>query len=181
LPKVRQRVRGIARHDAPRDAVAAFESINDRLARDNAKGRLVDQEGSKVLTFLGRDAKGQPEYGPFSETGELVGAVIMVGGMNDPVPVHIQDGDRVHLCEARRDVAKTLAPLIFGPVIRVSGMGRWFRNAAGEWEMRSFRIQSYRELDQSTLRTAVEKLRAIPAGWKGSRNTLAQLKKIRQG
>jgi len=67
----------------------------------------------------------------FSQPGVLDGVLIRVGGRDDTVPVHLRDGERIHLCHAARDMAKRLAVHLYGPVLRVQGNGRWKRDADG--------------------------------------------------
>jgi hypothetical protein len=179
LPKVRDRLRAVRNHEGPREAIDAFAGINDRLAFDNASARIVEPGGRNVLEFPGRRAHKELEYGPLSQRGELIGSVIVVGGKNDPVPVHLQDGDKIYVCQARRDLARQLASHLLGDPIRVIGTGRWFRDSHGSWEMREFRIAQLEVLDGSSLKAAIERLRRINAEWRGHPDPLKDLSKLR--
>lgn len=81
---------------------------------------------------------------------------ILVGGQNDPVPVHLQNSDRLHNCLATRELAKGIGTHLFTTPLRVSGIGRWFRDREGAWTMKSFRIQEYEVLKSESLADATE-------------------------
>jgi hypothetical protein len=169
-PKVQRRVHEAKNHDGPEDARRAIETINRKLAEDNATAELIDPDGARILPFPGRKRLTQPEYGPFNQQGTLDGVVARIGGETaevDPVPVHLQEGKVLHICRAPQDVARRLAPFLLEPnkPIRVSGVGRWFRDAHGQWEMRSFTITGLDPLRKTTLSEVVERLRKIPANW----------------
>ena len=185
-PKVRTRVHAVKRGDAAPDAQRAYDSLDRRLAADNASGALMEgqtalQTPGRVLEFPGRTKVVELEYGPITQAGSLQGSVIVVGGESDPVPVHLQDGDTVHICRARRQVAKGLAGHIFGCAVRVSGNGRWLRDSTGVWVMRSFQITSFAVLEDSTLSTVVAKLRQIPGKWKEKPDSTGVLRALRTG
>ena len=185
-PKVRTRVQAVKRGDAVPDAQRAYDSLNRRLAADNASGALMEgqtalQKPGRVLEFPGRRKVAEFEYGPITQAGSLQGTVIVVGGATDPVPVHLQDGDTVHICRARRQVAKELAGHIFSCAVRVTGNGRWLRNPLGVWEMRSFQITAFTVLEDSALSTIVAKLRQISGKWKENPESTQALHALRTG
>lgn len=179
IPKVKERIRDVRNQEGPREAIDAFKAINERLASDNATGRIIESNGRNLLEFPGRKAHKELEYGPFNQPGDLVGVVIMVGGKNDPVSVHLQDGENTHICHARRDVARQLAHHLFADPIRVSGTGRWFRDHGGTWEMREFKIVQVSPLDNTPLRVALERIRSIDAAWKKQQDPIGTAVKLR--
>ena len=185
-PKVRTRVNAVNRGDAAPDTQRAYDSLNLRLADDNASGALMEGQAAEtptpvVLEFPGRRKAVEPEYGPITQAGSLQGKVIVVGGESDPVPVHIQDGDTVHICRARRQVAKELAGHIFVVTVRASGNGRWLRESTGVWKLKSFQITSFTVLEDSALSTVVENLRQIPGKWKENPDLTQVLHALRTG
>jgi hypothetical protein len=188
VPKVRARVRAVRNLEGSREAIKAYESLNARLAADNGFGRLVEEPENpqqerpvRVLEFPGRKQNTQTEYGPFNQPGELYGIVIVVGGEDDPVPVHLEDADTIHICRAKRPLARELAQYLFTTPLRVSGVGRWSRNASGQWSMRNFHINGYVPLNDSPLSTVVEDLRNLPAKWKNTADPLGELRRVRNG
>lgn len=163
VPKVRARVAGAHIADADSDERRAFESIDRKLRDDNATGQLLEvgRADGRLLYFPGKARELDPAYGPFNEQGHLYGKVIAVGGKRSIVNVNIQDGETIYFCEASREVALQLAPLMFHNYVRVFGTGRYVRNAEGRWEMVRFRISHHEKLDQRPLAEAVERLRGI--------------------
>ena len=151
------------------------------MAADNARyADVVDHHGTRILRFAGAPCCDDPEYGPFSQPGILDGVPIVVGGENDPVPVHLQSPDRVHNCLAARALAKQIGTHLFTTPLRVSGLGRWFRDGDGAWTMKSFRIQDFEELPTDSLADATRRLRSIDAAWKQRPDPLGDLVALRK-
>lgn len=182
VPKVKERVRGARVADSQSEERRAFENIDHRLRKDNTPATLREDTitGAAILHFPGPTREVDPEYGPFNEQASLQGRVINVGGKRNIVNVNIQDGERIYYCEASRDVALQLAPLMFNHDLRVHGTGRYFRNADGEWEMSSFRISQFDKLDTKPLSEVVEKLRAVTKKVGLGKDIIAQLGDLRE-
>ena len=179
--EVRSRIESLARGNAPRDAAEAFRALNRRLAEDRASGSLGDG-GGELVRFPGRGLPRPPAFGAFNQDGVLDGVLIRVGGRDDTVPVHLQDGEAVHLCNASRDTARLLAPHLFGPALRVRGEARWERDADGRWSMRRFTIRDFRKLDDAPLGEVVGQLRGVEGnGWKEVEDPWAELEQLRGG
>jgi hypothetical protein len=181
-PKIRERIAAVDRNDAPPEAMKAARSINERLRKDNAKGEVVDPVGDNLIIFPGYE-QGEPLiYGPFNQPGVIIGVPTLVGGDNDPVPVHLKGAQGVtYNCLAKRDVAKAIAVHLFTTAIRAEGIARLTRNGAGEWETAKFTIKDFKPLSDATLRETIEELRAIPAEWKKKEDPLGELRNIRHG
>jgi hypothetical protein len=179
VPKVRARVHSVKRRQAAIDVLRVADALNEKLAADNTSATLLDGRGAKVIAFPGRGAESAPEFA-VTEPGELYGNVIVIGGKNDPVPVHLEDGETVHLCEASRSVARQLATHLFGATLAIDGTGRWVRKPDGTWEMRTFRISSFRVLDDRPLTEVVRELKTLPGDWRTHGNPLAELRDIRK-
>lgn len=167
VPKVKKRANDARTNDGPQEVREAKLAIEKRLAEDNAPGgELLDSRGARILHFAGIRRTVQPEYGPFSQTGTVDGIPIVIGGENDPVPVHLRDRAAIHNCVAPISIAKRLGPLIFTQPVRATGVGRWFRAADGVWELRRFVIENFIELRKESLSDAVARVQAIDAKWK---------------
>jgi hypothetical protein len=180
-PKVRERLRAIRTHEAPEEAQQAAKDLDRLLLQDNAKAALVDPSGSKVLRFHGRENATKMEFGPITQPGVFQGVPIKVGGENDPVPVHLEDGKQKTIVLAKRPLAKQIAQHLFTSVVRVEGTGRWMRHTDGEWEMLSFQVASFKVIEDATIRENIEDLRQVPAEWKKLGDPLAELEQIRRG
>lgn len=180
-PKVRERLKAIRNHEAPDEAQQAAKDLDRRLLQDNAKGVLIDPAGSRVLRFSGRENATKLEFGPVSQPGVFQGIPIKIGGENDPVPVHLEDGKDKTIVLAKRSLAKEMAQHLFTSVMRVEGTGRWIRHTDGEWEMLSFQATSFKVIEDATIRKNIEDLRQVPAEWKKLDDPLAELEQIRRG
>lgn len=180
-PKVRERLRAVRNRDANDRTMEAAARLDNRLAEDNAKGKIVDPSGSKVIEFPGRDRFEMPAFGPIQQPGSFQGIPIKIGGENDPVPVHLEDGKEKYIIDAKRSLAKEIAKHLFTGVIRVEGVGRWMRTASGAWEMLSFHAQSMQVVEDADIRKNIGELRSIESGWKKSKDPLKQLEQIRGG
>jgi hypothetical protein len=180
-PKVRERLRAVRTRNANDRAMEAAARLDDRLAEDNAKGMIADPAGTKVIEFPGRDRFQMPAFGPIQQAGTFQGVPIKIGGENDPVPVHLEDGKDKHIIHARRSLAKQLAPHLFTSVVRVEGQGRWNRAANGAWELLNFTAESFQVMENADLRKNIAELRSIESGWKQTKDPLTKLDAIRRG
>jgi hypothetical protein len=179
-PKVVERIRAVRQAEAPPEAMKAYQSIDHRLASDNAIGRLIAPSRESIIEFPGRSRPTSAAYGPFTQPGSFDGIPIMIGGKTDPVPVHLEEGDLIHLCYAPRAIAKRLAPYLFVGAVRVVGNGRWHRNPDSIWRMDRFIIAEFSPLNDESLGEAVAKLRTA-AGKPEHEDVIAELDKIRHG
>lgn len=179
VPKVRARIHRVKRRQAPADVLRVADELNERLAEDNASATLLDPQGARVLLFRGRGRGNELDFA-VSQPAQLCGRVIVIGGKNDPVPVHLEDGDSVHLCEATRTVARQLAPHLFGETLAVDGLGRWARNGEGNWELRTFRISAFRVLDDRPLPEVLGDLRRTGGEWTKREDPMSDLQQLRK-
>jgi hypothetical protein len=186
LPKIDERLDCTRRGEGPSDAIAAFERINRRLREDNGTGVLIeDATGAEIIRFPGRENIEPVTFNAFNQPGTLDGIVIVVGGKADPVPVHIQsveDAGLIYNCYGARALAKELAQYIFGPEIRVSGTGRWLRDAEGKWNLERFVIVGFAPLNNQSLTSIIASLRAVPGSeWESLKDPWVELDLIRNG
>jgi hypothetical protein len=180
-PKVRERIRAVKFNEGSPAALKAFEEINRRLIEDNANGVLIDPGNSRVISFPGRDSANQLEFGPIRQTAVFQGVPIKVGGARDTVPIHLEDGNEIHIVDASRRVAKRIADYLFVSVVRVEGKGRWIRERTGQWRMLDFLVNDFDVLKEGNIRSGVQQLRNIPAIWKEKVDPLAELMAARRG
>ncbi|WP_446830936.1 hypothetical protein [Candidatus Foliamicus sp.] len=182
VPRVRNRIQALTSksQDASEDAVKAFAKLNRKFADDNATGSLREKGGTDVVQFPGREDSRTMAFGAFNQQGVLDGVLIRIGGRDDAVPVHLQDGETIHVCSATRHLAKKLALHLFGPTLRVTGQGRWKRGKSGRWAMERFRINSFEQLDDAPLGEVVQELRRVEGSrWKNIDNPSAELRRLR--
>lgn len=180
VPEVQKRIRAVARDDAPADVTDAFKALNRHLANDNAIGSLHEGGDGEVIQFPGREQPPPLTFGAFNQPGVLDGVLIRIGGRDDTVPVHLRDGETIHVCNANRNLAKRLAVHYDGSTLRVHGDGRWERDADGRWLMKRFNITEFSVLDDAPLGEIVGRLRDVEgSGWKDIEDPTAELQVMR--
>jgi hypothetical protein len=182
LPKVHERVASLKRNDAPAEAIKAYRALNAKLAEDNGDAVLTEDETAEIIEFPGVREPKPITFGAFNQDGSLEGVLIKVGGQGDPARVHLQQqqGD-VLICQARRELIQALGHFMYAPV-RVSGSGRWHRDAAGKWCLDRFTITDFKVLDKARLSEVIERLRSVPgSNWANYKDPLEELRWIREG
>ncbi len=180
-PKVERRLDDASRGRGDPTALRALQALDDMLANDDAIGQVLDETGTEVITFQGRNRPKPLEYGPFREDGVLEGVIIKVGGVGDRPPVWLQDNHQLYKrCNARRSLARDLGKHIYGSLVRVSGSGDWMRLATGGWLMRSFDIKDFEILDDAPLADVIKRLHGIDGADWGD-DPLTDLAQLRNG
>ena len=86
----------------------------------------------------------------------------------------------MHICHAKRDLARTLAQHIFGQPLRVVGKGRWNRNMRGRWSMIRFVISDFDRLKQDSLGNVVTDLQRVASATPAPSDALKTLHTLRQ-
>ncbi|HLK68312.1 MAG TPA: hypothetical protein VKU19_32990 [Bryobacteraceae bacterium] len=158
--KVSHRIEEIRYGGGPKTALKAKQSLDDRLAEDNAIGRVVHR-GAKVIEFAGRTRIVERSSGPVEQADSLVGEVIQIGGRDETINIHLKMGDEVFShCVASKAVARRLAHHLFGPPIRLRGTGVWSRTQSGAWRLHRFNVEDFETLDSTPLPNLFRSLRA---------------------
>lgn len=187
VPKIEQRVRDAARSNGvkptgPPEAIRAFKAITEKLLQDNTSAVFMFEAGAEIIRFPSARKEQAPVFGPINQEGSLDGVVVRLGGINDPVPVHLESDSGSYQCLASRTVARDLAKYIFETPLRVYGVGRWLRSADGEWALETFTIRDFHPLLDEPLTSVIAKLRAVPGNeWGTLENPLREVNRIRNG
>lgn len=164
--EVEDRISQVAHGTAEVVYLNAFRDINALLKADDATGEITLEEGgAKLLTFPGKNTPEPAKPQIVTQVGTIDGVVIMVGGRDATVPVHIKDGDAIYKCNTTRAVARDLGKHLFGKELRLSGKGDWCRPESGSWTLQRFDITDFIELDDTPAPDLVEKLRESPGSW----------------
>jgi hypothetical protein len=163
-PKVEARLNNVRLGTAPKDALKARKELDDMLANDNAVGTLSEVEtGNVVLPFKGRNRPKPIIFPAFREDTAIQGQIVSIGGRDSTAHAILQDGDVVHVnLSMTREIARQLAPLLYGPIVRLHGNGRFERHTDGVWKMLDFKVDRYEKLDESLAKDFLGGLRTIP-------------------
>lgn len=164
----------------PNSAKRAYRDLDDKLADDNAIGRLVRGKAT-LIEFPGRTRYVETKLGPIVQSGTLDGEVIQIGGRDETINIHIKAGDQVHICVTSKTLARRLAPHIFGPEIRVRGTSTWARMESGNWILKKFEISDFETLDETPLSKLFEGLRTRLTPPEGGRmNPVELMRQLRE-
>jgi hypothetical protein len=163
-PKVETRLNSVRLGSAPTDAMAARRVLDDLLANDNAIGALSEAAtGRVVVSFLGRDRPKPMSFPPFRENTTIDGQVVSIGGRDSTAHATLQDGDVFHVnLSMKREIARELAKLLYGPMVRVHGNGRFERQPDGVWKMHDFRVERFETLDERSVADTLSNIRNVP-------------------
>ena len=179
VEKVEGRILEIARGEVPLNVRRSLDALRDCLAKDGATGSLLSPNGDRIL-HLASSTSAAGEVPVVKQSGTLDGVLTRIGGRGTIVPVHMQQGEEIHQCEASRETARKMAPHIYGKPLRVSGNGTWERVALGNWQLRRFRIAEFCELGDGSFLEDFERLRKLDfEGWKQFENPMEEIMRMR--
>jgi hypothetical protein len=162
-PKVEARLNNVRIGEGPRDALKAQKELDELLANDNALGTLTEQATGKiVVSFLGRNRPKPMVFPPFREDVTIQGQVVSIGGRDSTAHAMLQDGDTIHTnLSMTRELAKQLAPFLYGPTVRLHGIGRFERQIDGVWKLLNFQVERFEQPDDRLVKDALASLRKI--------------------
>ena len=163
-PKVETRLSGLRVGSASKDALAGQHELETLLANDNAKANLIERSsGRVVLPFVGRDRPRPLVFPPFREDTEIVGQIVNIGGRDASAHATLQDGEIFHVnVSMKRELAKQLAPMLYGPPVRLFGNGKFERQEYGLWKMHDFRVDRYEIAADDVLGDVLARARDVP-------------------
>src|ERR1017187_9666698 len=95
--------------EGPKDPIEAIKRINIRLEKQKTYADLVGPAKNKLVIFPGTSAPKPIEWPSVNQSSEFYGIPIAVGGRNDPVPVHLLDGETEYDLLSGRSKAKEIA------------------------------------------------------------------------
>jgi hypothetical protein len=176
---VQTRVMDAAKGNGPPEAIRGYRELRLKLRDDGKPAEMIDDNNEKVVEFpLPEPA---PAFGPVTQAGSLEGVLIKIGGRDETVPVHLQDGDQYYKCTATRAMAKELRNQLFEGAIRVHGTGKWIRDEEGEWTLDSFRISGWEPLTDEVIEEVIGRMRLAESGWDKIDDPLEEARRIRRG
>ncbi len=182
-PKVESRLNNVRIGSGPKDAMAAKQTLEELLANDNAIGTLSESHtGRVVLPFVGRNRPKPLTFPPFRENTTVQGQVVSIGGRDSTAHATLQDGDLFHVnLTMKREVARELARLLYGPAVRLFGNGRFERQADGVWKMLDFRVERFELLGEQSIAETLANIRSIPGNRLMEREAPRDIFALREG
>jgi hypothetical protein len=179
--KVDKRVDEVRYGGGPQPALKALRDLDDKLAEDNAVGRIVRGK-AKLIEFPGRTRHVEEKLGPVEQPGTLDGEVIQIGGRDETINIHLKAGGQyLPPCVTSKAIARRLAHHLFGAPVRVRGTGTWARMESGTWVLKKFEIVDFETLDETPLSKLFGGLRARLAPPDGGRtNPVDLMRQLRE-
>jgi len=163
LPKVQTRLRAVETDSAPPEAAKAFKALDEMLAADNAVGELTGLDGDVVIPFPGRERPKPLTFPAFRQDGSIDGEIVNIGGKDSTAHIILKDDAVTYSnISLTRDQAREMAKYLYGPKIRIFGIGRWERHPEGAWKLLSFNVDRYEILDDEPLHSVLSEIRNIP-------------------
>lgn len=179
--KVMQRVNDVRAGGGAREARKAFETIDRRLAQDNATATLGDPSGGTMLAFPGRERRRPITYNSIRQQGSLDGVLIRIGGRTERVPATLMDRTQEWNVDMTRDMARRMRAHLFEQPLRVHGHGRWRRSDDEGWLLEQFSVTDFEVLDDAPWQDTVARLRQVEgSGWNRFQDPLAELERLRR-
>ena len=165
---------------APSTVMDAFKRFNNMLFADETNGSLT-LYGKEVLPFLGINRQNPTDITIVEENDSIDGVLIRVGGRkSNSFPVHLREGNNIHICQANRQLAREIASHLLGTTLRVYGQGNWNRSIDGKWSLKSFSISRFEELDETPLSELVDQLHKVEgSNWKSIDDPVAEIRRMR--
>jgi hypothetical protein len=162
----------------------SYTRISDLMAKNGARGDIIDRQENTVVAFPGiaESSIAEPDLIIF-DTGTLDGHVVGVSGADDTVHLRLQDQGGVEHKVTLRDItmARTLAARFRAGPVRVYVHGTWKRSPDGKWEAHQVYADQVEDLDESTAKEVFDTLRSIKTGWTDVEDPLRELAEIRGG
>lgn len=160
-PKVELRLHAAASNDNS-DVKKAMATLDDLLAADNATGELLNESGKLIIPFAGRNRPKPLIFPSFRQDGTIDGQIVNIGGRDATAHIILQDGQVTYSnINIDRDMAKELAPHLYGAKIRLIGSGRWERLVGGVWRLTAFTVDRYAILDDAPLSDVLSDIRSL--------------------
>lgn len=183
VPKVESRLQSVRTGGAPKDALVAQQALEDMLANDNAIGSLFESEtGRVVVPFIGRDRSKPIAFPPFREDTTIQGQLVKIGGRDNTAHATLQDGEVVHgYVSMKRDLARELAKLLYGPTVRLHGNGKFERQNDGVWKMLDFKVDRYSILEDKTVAETLAVIRQVPGNSLMAKDVYSEILAARDG
>lgn len=181
-PKISRRLELVRLNGGIAEAKIAFKKLDDMLAEDNTSGTIF-RGASNVIEFPGRNRPRPDVYETASQNDSIDGVLIAIGGRDSTVPAHLRDhSGNIQKCNTSIEIARRIAPYLFGSTLRVFGQAEWKRDEQGSWTLSNLVIEDFVELTAEPTAALIDRLRAVPGNyWHQEKDPHTLLNDIRYG
>lgn len=167
---------------APASLRKAVSDLEEMVTCDNVRAEITAGR-TKLLYLRGYSRASGSVLGPVVQRYAVRGRVIGLEGKDATKHVRIAEyGTGREVRGEFRDeaIANQLTRLLWKDVAELAGTARLIRHPDGAWELRSFRVESVLELEQSSPSQVVSQLRKALAGVDLGTDPLREAKKLRE-
>jgi hypothetical protein len=172
--RIAGRIAAVGRREAPREAMRAYNRINQMVYEDGGPARLKGP--ATVLHFPGVAAGGVDRL-KIVDYGDITGRLYSLSESREnqlSARIRPLTGEGYVQCTASKEIGRTLRELLFEPV-RAYGRGTW-REAGNVWICEGLAIEAAWPVKGGDLREAIDALRALEADW--PENALDEMAKL---
>lgn len=170
--ELRERAMQVQRGQGTPKQNKAYNTIRRMVRCDvrgtNLEGRnVVLRDSSRVILEIPPAQEESEVIEGLKQATSVDGQLIKVGGPKEDAVLQIRalDGEILSGFTAKRSLAKELAHLLWGPTIRLSGVGVWSRDIDGIWRLSSMHVQSFELLEDDEAMVTLERLRKLNVNW----------------
>lgn len=158
------RVRAVSGGDVNAEGAGSWRKINEYLSEDGWRGEMQLPRSSEVIEFPGK-TRTVVVLRSMSQSTSIQGRLIRLEGAGDMVRVGLEiDGGLTARISLDAHNAQKLAAF-FHQYVRLSGEGRWKRDADGKWSLESLAASSFEVLQDDELKHVLHRLgETIPPG-----------------
>jgi hypothetical protein len=163
--RVNSRISQINTRKAPADAQRAYDKINAMLSADKTRARIV-AGGAVVLRFPGSNLFLDRPVS-IIDTAQITGRIYALFEDNHGAVIgrlRPRSESKYVNCIAEGSIVTNFVNY-FQRLVRVSGRGAWSRAPSGVWSCEYIKVQEVFPVSDSSLRDAVNSVRAIEADW----------------
>lgn len=159
VPKITERTNRIKEGTASHKAAKANEEINDLMAQDNTSGDC-HLGSTKLIEFPGKLRRSKEEIGPVRRSTSIDGEIFSIGGKDDTINVQLRANGVEMRCTVPIELARRLAPHMFGGKVRLIGHGNWYR-LDGVWTMKTFSADDFKIPSDKNLAESLDHIRCM--------------------
>jgi hypothetical protein len=129
----------------------ALAQLQTMVTDDRVDAEFI-AAGTRILTVRARPRLGEQPIGPFVQQHVVRGTLLGLEGKDRTKHARIGEFGTKREISGEiidDDLARRLRLQLWGDVVEFVGVCRAYRRGDGEWEFRSFRIETFNELDNA--------------------------------
>lgn len=170
--EARDRAGRVQRGEGTRRQIDAYNRIRRMVRRDAVGTKYAGRSAllksaNRVILEIPAAPEETGVVDGLRQATSIDGQIIKVGGAGEDAALQLQavDGRILSGFSAKRHLAKELAQLLWGPTVRLNGMGIWCRDEDGIWSLTRMHVQSFEQLEEDDPMLTLERMRSLKVYW----------------